>query len=100
LIIFKRKREKRKQIVKPGIGQKGNGIIGGDPLGEETVYAVVFCKSNDRSGIDFSCAFYPFRLKIFIDLNIKCHWSRSDKKTAPGMLNIHSMIESLFAISR
>jgi hypothetical protein len=33
LIIFKRKREKRKQIMEPGSQTKGNGIIGGDPPG-------------------------------------------------------------------
>lgn len=27
----------------------------------------IFCKPYDRTGLDFSCAFYPFRLKIFTD---------------------------------
>jgi len=35
LIIFKRKREKRKQILEPVNQAKGNGIIGGDPLGRK-----------------------------------------------------------------
>jgi len=29
-------------------------------------YAVVFWQPNKNYGLDFSCAFYPFRLKIFI----------------------------------
>jgi hypothetical protein len=43
-IFQKKKRKKRKQANHCGHREKakGNGIIGGDPLGEETVYAVVF----------------------------------------------------------
>lgn len=42
--FFQKKKGKKKAIKRYGQRgkPKGNGIIGGDPLGEETVYAVVF----------------------------------------------------------
>lgn len=40
---FQKKKEKKKAVLHGGYEKsKGNGINGGDPLGEESVYAVVF----------------------------------------------------------
>jgi hypothetical protein len=52
-IYPKEKTEKKKAIKRYGHCErpKGNGIIGGDPLGEQTVYAVVFWRGMRRVSI-------------------------------------------------
>jgi hypothetical protein len=46
LIIFKRQKGKKKAIRSAGKQAKGNGIIGGDPLGRKPFMPEIFCKTQ------------------------------------------------------